>query len=62
MTRKLGGRCLPGEEAAGGGTVWQTQLPVAAPGNMAMLPLAMVQLELWRLLPRSKKKLKMNGG
>lgn len=55
-TRKLGGRCLPGKEAAGGGAVWQSQLPVvAAPGNLAKLPLAKAQLELWQPAPKVKE-------
>lgn len=54
-TRKLGGSCLPEEEASGGRAVWQSQLPVVAtPGNLAMLPLAKTQLELWQ--PATKVK------
>lgn len=46
VTKNLGGRCLPGEEAAGGGAGWKAQLPVVAtPGNLAMLPLAKAQLK-----------------
>ena len=57
VTGKLGGgRCLPGEEAAGGGTAWQSQLPVVAtPGNLAMLPLAEAQLELWQPAPKVRE-------
>ena len=56
MTRKLGGRCLPGEEAAGGGAARQPQLPVVAtPGNLAMLPLAEAQPELWQPAPKVKE-------
>lgn len=41
VTRNLGGRCLSGQEAAGGGAGWQYELPVVAtPGNLAILPLA----------------------
>ena len=55
VTRKLGGRCLPEEEVGGGRPVWQSQLPVVAtPGNLAMLPLAKTQLELWQPAPKVK--------
>lgn len=56
VTRKLEGRCLPGEEAAGGGAARQPQLPVVAtPGNLAMLPLAEAQPELWQPAPKVKE-------
>ena len=55
VTRKLGGRSLPGEEAAGGGAARQPQLPVATPGNLAMLPLAEAQPELWQPAPKVKE-------
>lgn len=54
VTRKLGGRYLPGEEGAENGVAWQSQLPVVASPGTWSCGLAKAQRELQQ--PTSKVK------